>query len=422
MNFINFNFKQRIFDKYIENINEKYHAVIKVFGMKIKYRVRYIIDNEFALKKFIKSKKPRILMCVFAFCPGGGETLPIFLSNELQSRNYPVLILNWRVQQECDEIKSLIDSNIPIINLYDKDSLFEIVKKYNIDIIQSQHGAVDKFISVNRDKFPKNCKHIVVTHGYYECKDKKFSDKYIPKLISNVDRWLYTTDKNLGPFKSYVKDFTNFYRVYNALPNPDINPISISDLNIPKNSFTLCMIARGVPEKGWIEAIEAVKVAREKSNLDIHLIIIGNGLMYDTLVNNVPNFIHLLGVKSNIRDYISISDMLIVPSKFKGESFPLVIIDALACSKPVIASNIGEIKNMLTDAQGNIAGKIFNLNDFEIPVNDLAEIIKDFAAIPEIYNNAKDVAQRMQNRYDIKKVVDMYIEHYNEISRNNNYV
>ena len=36
--------------------------------------------------------------------------------------------------------------------------------------------------------------------------------------------------------------------------------------------------------------------------------------------------------------------MGLMPSRFKGESYPLVVIDCLFAGKPVLASNIGEVK------------------------------------------------------------------------------
>lgn len=415
MKFFKFKFLKNIFAKYTENIDDRRYSVVKIFGIKFKHRIHYTIYNKDTLRDFCKNKKPHILMCVYSICSGGGETLPIFISNELQKRGYPIIILSWMSNLESVEIRKLIDKKIPIITMYNHKFLPKIVKKYAIDIIQSQHGVIDEYISKHRKKLPERCKHLVVTHGYYETRDKKTLKKIMPKLLSKVDRWLYTTDKNLDPFKPYIKNFQNFYRVYNALPVVQVNPVERKDLDIPQEAFVLCMIARGVYDKGWLEAIEAVKIARQNSDKNIHLIMIGDGELYEKLKNNVPNFIHLLGVRSNIRDYISASDMLIVPSKFKGESFPLVIIDSLMCCKPVIASDIGEIRKMLTDNQGNIAGKIFELDGFKIPVNNLAKIIEEFATTPKIYNEAQVSAAKMQNKYDIQKVIDIYIKHYEEL-------
>lgn len=66
--------------------------------------------------------------------------------------------------------------------------------------------------------------------------------------------------------------------------------------------------------------------------------------MYDKLIDKKIDFVHLLGEKTNVRDYFVCSDMGLITSRFKGESYPLVIIDCLFAGKPVLASNIGEIK------------------------------------------------------------------------------
>ena len=72
------------------------------------------------------------------------------------------------------------------------------------------------------------------------------------------------------------------------------------------------------------------------------------------------DFVHYLGFRSNIRDYFAASDIGFLPSRFKGESFPLVLIDCVLSGKPVLASDVGEIRYMLDSTDG-LAGELFDL-------------------------------------------------------------
>ena len=87
----------------------------------------------------------------------------------------------------------------------------------------------------------------------------------------------------------------------------------------------------------------------------------------------------------NVRDYFAASDMGFLPSRFKGESAPLVLIDCLLSGKPVLASDIGEIRHML-DSDDGLAGELVDLEEWEIPVeatpeNDAADSIMKITGV-----------------------------------------
>ena len=119
-------------------------------------------------------------------------------------------------------------------------------------------------------------------------------------------------------------------------------------------------------EKGWAEAVEAIIQARGLCDADIHLILLGDGPEYDRLLDNdLPQYIHLEGFKRNVRSYFATSQFGFLPSKFRGESFPLVIIECLQTGRPVLASDIGEVSYMLDSGDG-LAGKKHNADQSRI--------------------------------------------------------
>mgnify|MGYP002624052355 CR=1 FL=1 len=374
----------------------------------------YNIDK---IIKYQSTRKPNILMAIFAFSSGGGETFPIFLSNQLKKDNLIVTILNCEGQKFEEGVYNMLSPNIPVINL-SSSNIKNILQDFGIDIIQTQHGSIDYLVAQNKIYFPKNCFHIAVLHGMYETIPDKILRQQFPTLINNVDRWLYIADKNLTSFKRHkVYDKNKFYKVANGLPSFKVQPISRSNMNIPEQAFVLCVVSRGIFEKGWCESIEAVAKAREISGADIHLVLVGNGEAFDKLNNKVPYYIHLVGFQRDTRQYFAMADMGLLASRFRGESFPLVVIDALLCHKPVIASNIGETQNMLTDCQGNIAGEIFELDNWTIPIEKLADIIVSFATNKKKYEKAKNIATQKSVNYDIKNISNMYQQHYHSIMR-----
>lgn len=179
----------------------------------------------------------------------------------------------------------------------------------------------------------------------YEATKKEDLNNLLNNVSKICKQFLYIADKNLMAFSGWKYiDISKFIYIGNGLAKTDINPINRSTLGIFEEAFIFVIASREILEKGWSEAIEAVKYARLKSNIDIHLIIMGKREMYDKLIDKKIDFVHLLGEKTNVRDYFVCSDMGLITSRFKGESYPLVIIDCLFAGKPVLASNIGEIK------------------------------------------------------------------------------
>lgn len=161
--------------------------------------------------------------------------------------------------------------------------------------------------------------------------------------------------------------------------------------------------------------MKAVKLANKSSQRPIHLILIGDGKCYDDLKSRqLPSYIHLLGRKSDVRNYFAMADVGLLPSRFKGESFPLVIIECMMSGKPVLASDVAEIRNMITDDNGNMAGALFDLVNGEIPVNILSQEILELSNQEKRYEELKKNAINLARKFDIKNIAEKYIQVYKD--------
>ena len=125
------------------------------------------------------------------------------------------------------------------------------------------------------------------------------------------------------------------------------------------------------------------------------------------------NFIHFLGFRSNVRDYFSASDIGFLPSRFKGESAPLVLIDCLIAGKPVLASDVGEIRCMIDSSEG-LAGELFALSDWAVDIEALGRLIVAVANDPFVYRKLLHCVPFAVAKFEISTMVDKYEKVYSD--------
>ena len=356
-------------------------------------------------------RKPNILMVGFSLCAGGGEIFPIRLAAALKERGYAVTFFDFHGAEPNPRVRKMLPPEIPLV---DRSllacSLDELIDDFGIEIIHSHHTFVDHFLAENIQRRHQNVRHVVTMHGLYETDDPEYIDAKLPTIMRSVDEWIYIAEKNLQPFKQRrVYRADRFTKIGNGIKAPTISPVSRDFLGVPIDAFVLCLASRGTAEKGWREAIMMVKEARALVERDIHLVVLGDGMLYDELkLEALPGYVHLIGFVDNPVDYFAVSDLGFLPSRFKGESYPLSVIECLMAGTPVLATDIGEIRDMLTHPLGGVAGGLFSLSDWTLPIHEGASMIARFASDSHFYSEARQMVPKVAARFSIAKVVDQY--------------
>jgi glycosyltransferase involved in cell wall biosynthesis len=387
------------------------HPDLPISALSTLYDVRHINSN-------FNKRKPNILMAGYAFAAGGGETFPIKLANLLKKAGYGITFINCHLEPTEPGIRDMLNKDIPLLELYRLDKLDNVVNDFGIDIVHSHHASVDLMIC-DLLKININCKVVFNSHGMYEMMPASQFKGILPLIDKRVSKIIYAADKNLEVFTSSPMYPDRFIKINNALEDIPINPVSRKELNINEEDFVLCLVSRAIPEKGWEEGIEAVRLARNLCGKEIHLLLIGEGPEYVRLKHIVNySYIHFLGFKKNIRDYFAASNMGFLPSRFPGESFPLVIIDSLKSGSPVLASDIGEISNMLKTESG-LAGSVFSLKKWKIPTQEVAEIISKYVTDQDYYQEHLKLSEKAAKKFDPVEMLAKYENMYKEILSDN---
>lgn len=128
------------------------------------------------------------------------------------------------------------------------------------------------------------------------------------------------------------------------------------ELQIPEDALIITTIGRLHQQKGHEYLIKASKIVLSQFK-DAIFLVVGEGELEDELqrmTNSLglgDNFRHT-GRRKEIPEILGLTDIFVLPSLFEG--LPLVILEAMAAGKPVIASNISGIPEAVIDGATGI--------------------------------------------------------------------
>jgi len=176
--------------------------------------------------------------------------------------------------------------------------------------------------------------------------------------------------------------------------------------------YQFVFVGRLVFYKNLEVVIKAIKIAK-KSEPKIKLIIAGDGPHRKYL----ENFTKELGIESNVsfegfvdikekEKLIATSNAMVFPSLCEG--FGLVILEAFSHKKPVLASNIPPMSDILSDGKNG-----FLLNPYD--ENEWSKILIRLIRNPETSKNLgisgnKALQEKFQASNMYEKIIEMYAE------------
>ncbi len=172
----------------------------------------------------------------------------------------------------------------------------------------------------------------------------------------------------------------------------DIEKFSQNEDNSFRNELGLTdkpivlFVGNLIKRKNVDSLLEAKKIA----NSNYYLVIVGDGPLFKKLKKKVEEEnirdVIFTGSRNDVENIIPSCDVLVLPSL--SESFGLVLIEALACGKPVIGSNVGGITEIITDD----VGLLVNPNKVSSIASAIDRIINDGEFRNLLSSNARDRA------------------------------
>jgi len=385
-----------------------------------------------------------ILFAIDSFYDGGAEIFAIRLANEVSKyQNVHFIELESHHSKKKEQL-SLLNKSIHLfqpdynykLHLFNflqkirifrilfnklnieskkvkKNSIINYLKKNKIDIVHSHSWNPDMYFAGIKGKY--NFKLLSTLHGHYEIEpfnSPPYSD-ISKKLINNIDHAVYLTKDHLNTFSRFHYPIQKMTKIFHGFDKP---PTSIITSWNKENPLCLIIISRAIAEKGWEQAIEAVcEMQSEGKNITLDLI--GDGPVMLELKEKYRNnsFIYFRGFQIDIDQFLKKAHIGLLPTYYQAESLPNSIIEYLSQAKPVIATNIGAIEEMI-DAGGIQAGILLDGKRGEIVKNEnIIEAINSYYAFPEKIAIDSKLALKAYGKFDIKNCIEKYINIYTNL-------
>jgi len=356
-----------------------------------------------------------VLVGILGFSFGGGEIFPIHLANALRRKGIMVSILQMHDADDHRDVRRMLDPGIPVYtsNAVRDMGIDNFIRNAGITIVNSHVANVEGFLL---DGAGVSVPFISTLHGSYEAMDVATSR--IARWSKKIDKFAYTADRNLKPFDNLQIGKEKFHKVKNAMPVDDVAfPKSRAQLGAAEDAVVFSLVARGAEGKGWVEAVRAYRLLRERRpDVPMAMLMVGEGPATDEAKRQATSdsTIHFLGFVKEIYGLYRISDVALIPTRFPGESYPLCLIQALQVGVPCVSTDVGEIKAM-SQIDGRQAGIII-ANDSD---NDrfVAELSAAMEKVLEkgIRDGLRENAEVLGATYDIDVLADEYLRQYRSI-------
>lgn len=335
---------------------------------------------------------------------GGAQSVVINLTNKLIKEHEIIVAAGgkhgkmWKLLDNRIKNEHIKYLKRPISLLYDFLVFIQLIKlyfKYKPDIV---HLHSSKIGILGRLAFPKN-KIVYTVHGFDSIRIafRKFLplEKLLQKKCHAIIAVSKYDKKNL-----LCEGITNHVElVYNGITIPTSlknNPFTHLDTFKKK---ILC-IARLSPPKN-INIF--IKVASMLPNYAF--IWIGN---QHTFCGQHSENVFFMGSLPNAGAYNEFADLFMLPSNYEG--LPMTIIEAMAYGKPVIASKVGGINEIIVD----------DINGYTVENSAKAfcEKICYILENEEIYSRfSKNALKYYQEKLTVDKMVDGYLKIYKTITK-----
>lgn len=356
----------------------------------------------------------KILQVITLADLGGAQSVLINICRELVEAKHNVLVVSeiegpmWdclddRIEKQT--IPSLQRAISPIADYKTLIALRKIYRTYRPDVI---HLHSSKIGLLGRLAFPSQ-RIVYTVHGFDSIRLAFRKFLALERILQTCCRYIVGVskydvegmqregiDKNVVCIYNGVVDYSK----YNNYDEANIKSAILEVKS--KSTFTVLSVARLAKPKRFDLFCE---VAARMEPDGASFIWIGNTY----LPENLPSNVYCMGSCKDAYQYMQFSDLTVLISDYEG--LPISIIETLLYGKPVVASAVGGISEILDGSNGFAVD-----ND----VDTFEERIKYFMNNKNAYDHACHQARiTYESKFTVSKMSAAYMALYNNILKEN---
>jgi N-acetyl-alpha-D-glucosaminyl L-malate synthase BshA len=259
-----------------------------------------------------------------------------------------------------------------------------------LPVITTLHGTDITLVGADRSYLPITRYGIVQSDGVTA----------ISNYLKNATKEIFQFDK-IDVIPNFVCQ-TDYQR----------HPVAeLKRMLAPEFEPLLVHVSNFRPVKRPVDCVEILSRVL-KTGIRTRLVMVGDG----TERTNAEHRARCLGISDKctfvgkqpkIVDYLSASDVLLLPSE--QESFGLAALEAMACELPVVASRVGGVPEVVTDQE---TGFLSDVGDVDKMAADVATLLTDNGLRLMMGKRARESAV---SRYRTDIVIPQYIDFYQRV-------
>ena len=375
-----------------------------------------------------EKKKIKVLQAIRQGQVGGGESHILSLVKHIDKSRFQPVVLSFTDGQMITELNNSGIENfvIPSEKAFDFTKwkkVKKLMQEEQIDLvhIHGTRATSNIYWAAKNLGLPV----IYTIHGWSFHDDQSL---LIKKTRILFEKWItQKTDCNISVSASNQKtgqdNISHFEStiVYNGIDIEKFNPGNVErrslrkELNIPSDSLVISFIGRMTLQKNPLVLIKAFKKVIAKCSRAI-LLMVGDGDMKKAAKDLSKNIgleksVVFANFRTDVADILFSSDVYCLPSLWEG--FPIGLLEAMAMSKPVIATQVDGSREII---QHNKNGILIEPKNEEMLVDAMLELIGNRNLRIEL---GKAARQTITERFDVcemtKKIENLYV---NVLSQN----
>ena len=311
----------------------------------------------------------------------------------------------------CDQYIDIPFSRTPFgkENLTAYAMLKQILEENDFEIVHCHTpvGGVLTRLAV-RNLHMKNTRVIYTAHGFHFFKHAPLINWL---MFYPIERWL---SKYTDTLITINREDYERAKKFNARRVELVNGIGIKDFNMPLSSdklenkkkelsimdkdIILLSVGELIKRKNHSMVIQAIALIK---NPHIKYLICGDGIMRGELEAMIRELhlekqVFLLGFRRDINEICQIADIFVFASLQEG--LPVALMEAMASSLPVIASEIRGNKDLIKNGEG---GLLF----FPITVREIEKSIRYLVHNPDLWESMGKKNYKNVQGYSLEKVL-----------------